>query len=193
MNAQIPIADQQRADSSADPLEAARSHIAARALRDSTRGQVGLELEFHLIDLGHPARRPAWDEIASLITSLPAMPGGSQVSVEPGGQLELSTPPVDGVVSAVRTLRRDQAVLRAALAEHCLAGVTLGADPVRPPKRVNPGPRYVAMQRHFEAVGCGRAGTAMMTATAALQINLDAGPSAGWADRLHVIESLAPC
>ena len=48
------------------------------------------------------------------------------------------------------------------------------------------------MEQHFDALGCAGAGKEMMTATAALQVNLDAGPAAGWSDRLSLIRTLVP-
>jgi glutamate--cysteine ligase len=181
-----PLAD------AADPLDAARQHIIETALHDGPVGQVGLELEFHLVDLVRPRRRPAWDEIQALAEGLPSLPSASRVTVEPGGQVELSTPPHAGVATSVAALQADRAVLRAGLADAGFGAAPLGADPARPVRRVNPSRRYVAMEKHFAALGCAGPGKAMMSATAALQINLDAGPRAGWAERLGRIRTLGP-
>jgi glutamate--cysteine ligase len=59
-------------------------------------------------------------------------------------------------------------------------------------QRINPSERYIAMERHFAALGCARPGKAMMSATAALQVNVDAGPAARWTERLGLIHSLGP-
>ena len=48
------------------------------------------------------------------------------------------------------------------------------------------------MEEHFDALGCAGSGKEMMTATAALQVNLDAGPASGWEDRLALIRSMVP-
>ena len=48
------------------------------------------------------------------------------------------------------------------------------------------------MEEHFDALGCAGSGQAMMSATAALQVNLDAGPAAGWEQRLALIRALVP-
>lgn len=176
----------------ADPVEVARAHIAALALTDGSVGRVGLELEMHLVDRTAPGRRPAWAEIERLVAGIPTMPGGSSVTIEPGGQLELSTPPGADVVRAVRGLQRDERTLRAHVREAGFGLAPLGADPARWPRRVSPGPRYVAMERHFEALSVAGSGLAMMTATAALQVNLDAGPASGWDGRLGLVRSLVP-
>jgi glutamate--cysteine ligase len=190
--ARVDVAPDDLLLTAADPVAAARNHIVETALTASTIGRVGLELEFHLVDLNAPARRPSWDEIQALAAGLPAMPSGSSVTVEPGGQLELSTPPAPDTASSVFALQADRAVLGAALASAGFGTAPLGTDPARPVRRVNPSGRYVAMEQHFAALGCEQPGKAMMSATAALQVNLDAGPEAGWSQRLDLIRSLGP-
>ena len=173
-------------------LTAATAHVATLALAEGTERRVGLELELHLVDLAAPARRPDWARVLQLVAGLPSMPDGSSVTLEPGGQIELSTPPADDVVSAVGALRRDREVLARGLAAQGFGAAPLGADPARPVRRCNPHPRYAAMEQHFASRGCAGPGSAMMTATAALQVNLDAGPAAAWGDRLAHLRALVP-
>jgi glutamate--cysteine ligase len=171
---------------------AAAQFIIDACLSDGPLGRVGLELEAHCFDLVEPRRRPGWDEITDAIESLPPMPGGSAVTVEPGGAVELSGPPADGAVPAIEAMIADQAVLRTAFTGARLGLVLLGADPLRPARRVNPGARYRAMERFFAASNSGIAGAAMMTSTASVQVNLDAGPQAGWAARVRLAHALGP-
>jgi glutamate--cysteine ligase len=171
---------------------AAAQYIADGCLVDAPLGRVGLELEAHCFDPEDPYRRPSWDEISEVLQSLPALPCGSAVTVEPGGAVELSGPPADGVVPAIDGMRRDQAVLRSTFRDAGLGLVFLGADPLRPTKRINPGGRYRAMEQFFAASHSGKAGAAMMTATASVQVNVDAGPEAGWADRVRLAHALGP-
>jgi glutamate--cysteine ligase len=96
------------------------------------------------------------------------------------------------VVPAIDAMTRDQAVLRSAFADAELGLVFLGADPLRPPKRINPGARYRAMEQFFAASESGEAGAAMMTSTASIQVNLDAGPQEGWAARVRLAHALGP-
>jgi len=181
------LADAELASSSA-----AAQYIADTCLSDGPVGRVGLEIEAHCYDPAEPCRRPAWDEISDVLESLPAMPGDSVVTVEPGGAVELSGPPAHGVTPAIEAITRDQAVLREAFAAAGLGLLALGADPLRPAKRINPGARYRAMEDFFAASHTGVAGAAMMTSTAAVQVNLDAGPQAGWADRVRLAHALGP-
>lgn len=175
-----------------DPVAWARQIIAEGALRTGGDHRVGLELEFHLVDLAHPGRRPGWDAVQSLLSGLPVMPAGSSITLEPGGQIELSTTPHPDLVASVTALQTDREALRQSLKAAGYGAAPLGTDPARPVRRTNPHERYVAMERHFEALGYPGPGRAMMSATAALQINLDAGPATGWSDRLAHIRALVP-
>ncbi|BBZ19575.1 ergothioneine biosynthesis glutamate--cysteine ligase EgtA [Mycolicibacterium gadium] len=170
----------------------AHRYVSDHCLNDGPVGQVGLEVEAHCFDLADPMRRPCWDELTEIISGLSALPGGSAVTVEPGGAVELSGPPMVGPLSAIASMQADRAALRAAFAQAGLGLVLLGADPLRPAKRVNPGPRYQAMETFFKASDTGAAGAAMMTSTASIQINLDAGPRAGWAQRVRLAHALGP-
>jgi glutamate--cysteine ligase len=167
-------------------------HITRVALRPGGTGRVGLELEGHLVDLRAPATRVPWARVQAAVRSVGPLPGGSRVTVEPGGQVELSGPPAADAAGAVAALRADLAVLGAALATDRLGLAPLGTDPLRRPHRVNPAARYAAMERHFASVGCSGPGLAMMTATASLQVNLDAGPERGWSERVALAHQLGP-
>lgn len=171
---------------------AVAQHIADSCLVDGPVGQVGLEIEAHCFDPGDPLRRPGWDELNGVLEWLPPLPCGSAITLEPGGAVELSGPPADGVLAAIEGMAQDQAVLRAGLAEAGLGLVFLGADPLRPPGRVNPGARYRAMEQYFAASDSDAVGAAMMTSTASIQLNLDAGPQPGWAARVLLAHALGP-
>lgn len=173
-------------------LDDAHAHASSQALRAAPVGRVGLELEFHLVDLQAPARRVPWARLTEIIAGLPTLPGGSRVTVEPGGQVELSTPPAENVVAAVGALRLDRGAFGDTLREHRLGLACVGADPARPAERSNPTSRYVAMERHFAATGSGAAGRSMMCSTAALQVNLEAGPQAQWSRRVSLFHQLGP-
>jgi glutamate--cysteine ligase len=173
-------------------LDAAVDAVTEAALRPGPIGAVGLELEGHLVDLAGPGRRVTWPRIRAVLDALGPLPGGSRVTLEPGGQVELSGPPLAGVAAAVAALRADRRVLAEALAHDGLGLALLGTDPLRPPTRVHPGARYAAMEEHFTAAGCRAAGVAMMTSTASLQVNLDAGPPEGWSARVALAHQLGP-
>ena len=170
----------------------AAERISAGCLTDGPVGRIGLEIEGHCVDLADPLRRPDWDELTAVIADVPDLPGGSLITVEPGGAVELSGPPMDDPVAAITAMAADRAVLRSRFAEAGLGLLLLGADPLRAAKRVNPGDRYRAMEQFFVASQTGAAGAAMMTSTASVQVNLEAGPEPGWAARVRLAHALGP-
>lgn len=172
--------------------EQAAAFIEAACLHDGPVGQVGLEIEAHCFDLADPLRRPGWDELSEAIAAVPTLPGGSRITVEPGGAVELSGPPAAASPVAIAALMADREVLRTEFGRRGLGLVLLGADPVRPTQRINPGPRYRAMEQFFAASGTAAPGAAMMTSTASVQVNLDAGPRDGWAQRVRLAHALGP-
>jgi glutamate--cysteine ligase len=178
----------------AEPLSVdeayARSHQAA--LTPSVIGPVGLEIETHLVDLHSVADRVAWERIDPLPEALCDAAGRCAVTFEPGGQLELSGPPASDVLATVTELRGDVQRARLALAERGLGIAPAGADPLRPPRRVNPRPRYRAMEQHYAMTSRGAPAAVMMNSTAALQVNLEAGPRRGWPERVARANRLGP-
>jgi len=137
-------------------------------------------------------RRPGWAELKDTIAGVPPLPGGSAITVEPGGAVELSGPPMDDPVAAIAAMTSDRATLRPAFLQ---AGLGLGAArrrPAAPGQAGEPGDRYRAMERFFIASQTGDAGAAMMTSTASVQVNLDAGPRGRWADRVRLAHALGP-
>ena len=170
-------------------LAEARQIIVGSALCDGPTGSVGLELEQHVHDVAEPGVRPDPQRVLAAVAG--DLPGGSAVTLEPGGQLELSGPP-STLSGAVASLRADLAVVDARLAAAGLVGLLAGADPVRPSLRVTTGPRYAAMAEHFRLGGYHDSARVMMCSTASLQVNLDAGPAAGWADRVALAQAIGP-
>jgi glutamate--cysteine ligase len=182
------------ARTAAEPLtlDAAAQYIHDTALAETTIGAVGLEVETHLVDLAEPAGRVPWLRLQRALDHGRRQLRRSTITVEPGGQVELSGAPEPDVRVAIDAMRHDEQRLRLVLGEHDLGLAHLGADPARQPQRINPRPRYRAMERHFIGTGRAAAGSAMMCATAALQVNLQAGPRAGWADRIALAHRVGP-
>ena len=178
----------------AEPLtvEAAYARSREAALTDSVIGAVGLEIETHLVDLDSVAERVPWDRVDPMLDVVRAATGTSSVTLEPGAQLELSGRPAADIVTTVNELRADGDRARQALAGLRLGVAPAGADPLRPSRRVNPKPRYRAMERHFAATGRAAPGAVMMNSTAAIQVNLQAGPRCDWPERVARAHRLGP-
>jgi glutamate--cysteine ligase len=136
--------------------------------------RVGVEVEWLVHDMAAPQSPVPFETLTAAVEAAGTMPGGSRVTFEPGGQLELSGPPRSGPAAACAAVAADLDVLRPALAGRGLAVAGIGLDPSRPPRRVVDSPRYRAMEAYFDVQG--RAGRQMMCSTAAIQVNVDAGP-----------------
>jgi len=161
-------------------VASARDVIRRIVTPSGTRPAVGLELEWHTYVAGDRSQRCDIGHLRSVCSGL-ELPGGSRITFEPGGQVELSGPPLPDVGTACDHLADDADVLVAALDSAGVEAVAAGNDPHRRPVRILDQPRYAAMEEFFDARGA--AGRRMMCGTAALQVNLDAGPdpAARWA------------
>ncbi len=146
--------------------------------RAASEQRIGIEAEWIVLDAGDRTRIVAAAETADAAAG--PLPGGGRVTVEPGGQLELSADHRGGIAAALAALDGDAAVL----AERCeRAGLELlavGVDPYRPPVRTLDKPRYRAMEEVFAAAGPRP--MAMAASSASIQVNVDFGtdPLASW-------------
>ncbi|MER6303723.1 ergothioneine biosynthesis glutamate--cysteine ligase EgtA [Kitasatospora sp. NPDC001539] len=146
---------------------------------------VGVEVEWFVHDDRCPSQPVRPELIRTALESLPlggpdgtSLPSGSRLTLEPGGQVELSSPPATGLTACVDGTRRDLAALRAAFAAQGLRLTGTGTDPLdRPRRMVLDHPRYLAMERFFDSAGPW--GRVMMTGTASVQVCLDAGDADG--------------
>lgn len=151
---------------------------------------VGVEQEWHTFCIVDPARHVHPEELLGAALAGGALPSGSRVTVEPGGQIELSTTPADPWWTSLDALRVDGAVLRARLAAAGIASVSAGIDPFRPPTRTLTQPRYDAMQAYFDSQG--PAGRRMMSSCASIQVNVDSGDAITLAHRWDLAHRIGP-
>lgn len=152
--------------------------------------RVGLEQEWHTYRLSDPGRHLLPEEVLDAATASGPLPSGSRVTVEPGGQVELATPPIEPWWGALDALRTDGAVVRQRLAEAGIAALAAGMDPFRPPARTLSRPRYDAMEAYFDK--WGPSGRRMMASTASIQINIDSGPPEVAARRWALAHRVGP-
>ncbi|MEZ5134840.1 MAG: glutamate-cysteine ligase family protein [Acidimicrobiales bacterium] len=170
--------------------------IASAAIRDHEFGRapgtasdacarngVGIELEL-LTDDGGAAgdhQRLTWERAEAVRTAVGPLPAGSGLTVEPGGQLEISTKPMPTLTDACQAAAHDLLVLDRSCAATGVGPYALGQDPVRPPRRVTQALRHRAMEAYFDAIG--GAGRTMMTNTASIQLNVGLGDTEAEATR----------
>ena len=134
--------------------------------------RVGLELEWLTFSTADRSRRVDLTDLTPALDALTgALPCGSRLTVEPGGQVEISTPPCESIADAIDVARTDTAVVRGALRAHGIEIVGAGLDRCRPPSRVIDTARYRAMETFFDQAG--PEGRAMMCNSASMQINVD--------------------
>lgn len=163
--------------------------IRERCFAPADRGLVGIELE----QLAVPADGSgAVDHrtVREASEALGPLPGGSTLTFEPGGQVEVSSPPRPGPSAPCTVAARDLALVTSALGAAGIELVALGLDPRGCRRRVVAGGRYEAMEAYFDAQGTE--GRTMMRATASLQVNVDVGLSADQARRWRLAHLLGP-
>jgi glutamate--cysteine ligase len=161
--------------------------IAAQAFVPSSPGPLwGVEAEWIVHRATDPAARVPREDLRPLTRR---MPSSGKVTLEPGGQVEISTAPVPCLDVVLDALAADTSLLSRRLAEAGLRAVSSPVDIRRPPRRILALPRYQAMEAFFDATGT--AGRWMMCNTAALQINLShqAGDPA---QRWRVMHAIGP-
>ncbi len=187
-----------------DPLRSrseAEAHVAAACFRRGPARRLGAELEWVVQHSGDPHRPLRAEHLADALgphaprSLAPAgphlpLPGGSAVTVEPGGQVEVSSPACASLPELVGTVDGDTAALVGLLTAAGLALAPGGADPVRPPRRLLDLPRYAAMEEVLDRTG--PLGRVMMCSTAAVQVCVDAGPAEELTARWGLLHEVGP-
>ncbi|HZS21557.1 MAG TPA: ergothioneine biosynthesis glutamate--cysteine ligase EgtA [Pseudonocardiaceae bacterium] len=181
--------------------EEAEIYVASVCFKHGPPRLLGAELEWVVQHSGNPHRPLQAQHLAealgahvprSLVPDSPhrPLPYGSTVTVEPGGQLEISSPPCASLTELIATVEGDTAALTELLNPAGLVLTNLGSDPYRPSHRLIDIPRYVAMEIAFDRIG--PMGRAMMCSTAAVQVCLDAGTPSDVALRWAALHDLGP-
>ncbi|MFU8875939.1 glutamate-cysteine ligase family protein [Micromonospora sp. SL4-19] len=139
-----------------------------------------MELEYVVRDPAHPLDRPSIERLSAAVARLgDPLPGGGRITIEPGGQLELSSAVGASMQACIDVTASDLALVRAALAEDGLLLEGVGLDVGRRPQLITEHPRYVALAAYHDRVG--PKGRTVMCNSASVQVCLDAGDdSDGW-------------
>ncbi|WP_197319016.1 ergothioneine biosynthesis glutamate--cysteine ligase EgtA [Saccharomonospora sp. NB11] len=190
--------------------------IAARTVSDRAEGEayvasvcfkhgpprlLGVELEYLVHDVTDPTLPLTASRLAaalgphaprSLVPDSPALPlpAGSALTVEPGGQVEVSSAPASSFRSLVDAVDADLAHVADRLAASGLRLAPEALDAFRTPRRLLTTPRYAAMERRFAPRGTG--GITMMCSTAALQVCVDTGEPRDAPRRWAAAHALGP-
>ena len=160
---------------------AAEAWIPRTCFKNGPPSRMGVELELLVVDAAERAPFPA-DSYSALLAALEDSEFDGHlldgtITVEPGGQVELSSRPGKNLQDAVDTVARDVTALRGRAARGGARLVGIGMDPMGRPNRITDTPRYSAMERYLDA--WGPAGRSMMCSTASVQVNVEAGVARG--------------
>ncbi|GGP67246.1 glutamate-cysteine ligase family protein [Saccharothrix coeruleofusca] len=179
----------------------AEAYVASVCFKHGPPRLLGVEIEWTVHHADDPARQLDAEVLAAALgkhappTLVPdspqrPLPSGTPLTVEPGGQVEISTPPRDSLAELLDTVAEDVDHLTALLEPAGLVLGDRGADPHRPPRRMLRVPRYTAMERAFEPIG--PEGLTMMCSTAGMQVCLDTGERADLPARWAAVHALGP-
>ena len=153
-------------------ISEAVDHVRARSFPDDARDLTGLELEWLVLSgAGQPDDRAAHTDGGRPDDA--ALPGGSALTIEPGGQLELSSQPQSCLASLCAAVGEDVRALRDNVADGGGVLLGMGLHPDKAARRRLSTPRYAAMADFFAPDG--PAGSIMMTSTASVQVNVGLG------------------
>jgi glutamate--cysteine ligase len=117
---------------------------------------------------------------------------GANVSLEPGGQLELSGAPLETIHQTCDEVNAHLREVRSVADEIGVGFIGLGAAPIwtHDQMPVMPKGRYGLMTRYMQTVGTH--GLQMMYRTCTVQVNLDFGSEADMVQKLRVALALQP-
>ncbi|MGX5735525.1 glutamate--cysteine ligase [Bosea thiooxidans] len=165
-----------RSDLAPVPYEGRTGAGGIRALLEGMQQRLGWE---PILDAGH-------------IIGLAGPDGGGAISLEPGGQFELSGAPLTTLHETQSELAAHIADVNAVAAPHGIAFAALGASPLwtRAETPVMPKGRYKIMANYMPKVGT--LGLDMMFRTCTVQVNLDFGSEADMVQKLRVSLALQP-
>ena len=137
-------------------------------------------------------KRFGWDPVLEGDNIIGLTKGGANVSLEPGGQLELSGAPLETIHQTCDEVNDHLREVKAVSDEIGVKFIGLGAAPewMHEEMPLMPKGRYKLMNSYMEKVGT--MGTAMMRRTCTVQVNLDFGSEADMVQKLRVSLALQP-
>ncbi|WP_051114862.1 ergothioneine biosynthesis glutamate--cysteine ligase EgtA [Actinokineospora enzanensis] len=179
----------------------AEAYVASVCFKHGPPCLLGVELEWIVHHRDDPRRRLEPDHLAAALgphapaTLLPdsphlPLPAGSPLTLEPGGQVEISSLPASDLGSLIDAVTADHRYLADLLDQAGLVLGPRGLDAHRSPRRVLDTPRYAAMERAFAPIGPD--GITMMCASAGLQVCLDIGEADRFVARWAAVSALGP-
>ncbi len=138
------------------------------------------------------ARRFGWSPLTEGGNIIGLTKNGANVSLEPGGQLELSGAPLETIHETCDEVNEHLAEVKAVADGIGVGFIGLGAAPIwtHDDMPMMPKGRYKLMTRYMREVGT--MGTSMMYRTCTVQVNLDFASEADMVQKLRVALALQP-
>ena len=136
--------------------------------------------------------RYGWDPLFEGEELIGLKKGGANVSLEPGGQLELSGAPLETIHQTCDEVNTHLREVKDIADEIGVGFIGLGAAPIwrHEDMPLMPKGRYRLMDGYMRKVGTD--GTTMMRRTCTVQVNLDFGSEADMVQKLRVALALQP-
>ena len=142
--------------------------------------------------LSRLAEESAWQPIYEGERIIALTLDGASITLEPGGQFELSGAPLDSLFATCREVHDHLALLERITHEMGIGFIGIGFQPKWPREAIDwmPKGRYSIMRRYMPKVG--RLGLDMMLRTATVQANLDFSDEADMARKMRIASALQP-
>ena len=169
---------------------AAEAWIPRTCFKTGPPGRLGIELELHPFDAGDPRAALTPQRRSALWDALQETAIDGRLTGEPGGQVELSSPPAGCAAEAVQQTSGDLRAIRAAARSQGIHLAGLGVRPDGTARRLLDHPRYLAMEAHFAP--WAQAANTMMCLSASVQVNVEAATREGDARRWDVLHAAGP-
>ncbi|MEO1790090.1 MAG: glutamate--cysteine ligase [Pseudomonadota bacterium] len=136
--------------------------------------------------------RFGWDPVLEADNIIGLTKGGANISLEPGGQLELSGAPLETIHETCDEVNEHLVEVRSVADEIGVGFIGLGAAPhwTHEEMSMMPKGRYRLMTEYMGRVGTH--GTQMMYRTCTVQVNLDFGSEADMVQKMRVALALQP-
>jgi glutamate--cysteine ligase len=133
-----------------------------------------------------------WQSVTEAGKTIGLQKNGASITLEPGGQFELSGKNFRTVHETFRETRKHFEELNTICSEYGFFSLPMGVDPLTRREEVPwmPKERYRFMRKHMPTKG--ELGLEMMTNTASIQANLDYSSEADMVKKMRVAQALQP-
>jgi glutamate--cysteine ligase len=133
-----------------------------------------------------------WERVYERENLIALLKDDASITLEPGGQLELSGAPLSSIRATCREFNRHVELMKRVSRDFGIVWLSLGADPIHPVREIPrvPKARYDIMRDYLPSRG--RLALEMMYATATVQANFDYASEEDMAAKLRTALACSP-